>query len=281
MVAALGFSLMSLFARLVGPRVPSAEIVLVRSLLTLAITRALLQRSGLTDWRGTDRKMLVARGLVGFCALSCFFYAVTHMPLAEATVIHFTNPIFTALLAPIFLGERATGRLWLAVGMGFLGMILITRPAVLFAGGRFGVMASDLPPMAVLAGLAAALMSSGAYIMLRRLTAKEHELVIVLYVSMVAIPLSLITAAPVWVWPGAWDWLLLAAVAVAGQTGQVYITRGLKHVKAAPAGTILYLQIVFATFWGLLVLGEWPDAWTVVGALLVLGGSALAARRSG
>lgn len=273
-LATFSFSLMSLFARLVGPRIPAVEIVFVRSLVTLGLTLALLRRLRLDGWRGRNPRLLVIRALTGFGALCAFFYAVTHLPLAEATVIHFTHPIFTAALAWLYLGERATARLWGAIVLGLTGMLLITRPAVLFAGA-----ASTLPTIAVLAGLAGALLSACGQVLVRRLAPDEHELVIVLYLSLVSLPASLALAAPVWVWPGAWDLLLLAAVGVAGQGGQIYLTRGMRHIQAGSAGVILYLQIVFATLWGLTVLGERPDAWTLAGSLLVLGGVVVAARR--
>ncbi len=133
-LATLCFSLMSLFARLVGSRIPVVEIVFVRSLVTLGLTLLLLRRIRFTKWRGKDPKLLVIRGLTGFGALCAFFYSVTHLPLAEATVIHFTHPIFTAILAWLYLGERATARLWGAIALGLTGMLLITRPAALFAG---------------------------------------------------------------------------------------------------------------------------------------------------
>lgn len=271
---AFSFSLMSLFARLAGSRLPSLEIVFVRSFIALALTVVFLRRAGLADWRGTNRLLLALRGLVGFGALTCFFYSVTHLPLAEATVIQFTGPIFTALIAWGYLGERATGRVWAAIVLGLAGVLVIARPAALFAAS-----ASALPMGVVLVGLAGAFFTACAHVLVRRLAPHEHELVIVLYFPLVAAPASLVSLVPIWVWPGPGEWLLLLAVGVAAQGGQVFLTRGMKHLTAASASVILYLQIVFATVWGLLVLSERPDGWTIGGSVLVLAGTLVAARR--
>ena len=272
--AAFSFSLMSLFARLAGAAMPSLEVVFVRSLVSLALTVAFLRRSGLSSWRGTHPLLLTLRGFVGFGALTCFFYSVVHLPLAEATVIQFTGPIFTALIAWGYLGERATGRVWAAIVLGLAGVLLIARPAALFTAA-----ASTLPTGVVVVGLAGAFLTACAHVLVRRLAPYEHELVIILYFPLVAAPASLVALVPIWVWPDLRGWLLLLAVGVAAQGGQVFLTRGMKHVTAAGASVILYLQIVFATVWGLLVLAERPDAWTLGGSVLVLGGTLVAARR--
>ncbi len=273
-LAAFSFSLMTLFARLAGEHIPSLEIVFVRSLVTLFITLTLLRRAGLADWRGNNRWLLFLRGAFGFAALTCVYYSVTHMPLAEATVIQFLSPIFTALIAWVYLREQASARLWVAIMLGFAGLTLITRPAILFGEGS-----SHLPPTVVAVGLAGAFGTALAHVMVRRLANDEHELVIILYFPLVAVPGSLIAAAPGWVWPSGWDWLMLLGVGLAAQGGQIYLTRGMKHVPAGRGSVILYLQILFATLWGVVFLGEHPDHWTIGGSLLVLGGSLIAARR--
>lgn len=273
-ISAFSFSFMSLFVRLAGAGIPSFQIVFVRSLVSLLLTVTLIRRSGLVAWRGEHKRLLILRGLFGFGALSCFFYSVTHQPLAEATVIQFTSPIFTAILAFFYLGERTTSRLWGAILLGLLGVLLITRPLPHLANAS-----SNLPIDAILIGLLGAGFTACAHVLVRRLAPHENELVIILYFPLVALPVSLATALPLWTWPTPKQWLLLVAVGFAAQGGQIFLTRGMKHLSAASASVILYLQIVFATFWGLLVLGEQPDPWTIVGSLLVLGGTLFAARR--
>jgi drug/metabolite transporter (DMT)-like permease len=79
-------------------------------------------------------------------------------------------------------------------------------------------------------------------------------------------------------WPTPGEWLLLLLVGVCAQLAQIYLTRGLARMPAGPATVILYLQILFATLWGILFLGERPDLWTAAGALLILAGTVIAAK---
>ena len=103
--AAFFFSLMSLQVKLVGQRLHSSEIVFFRALLSLLFTYVLLRRAGVPVW-GHRKGLLVLRGTFGFIALSCFFFALTRLPLADVTVLHFTNPVFTAVIAAIGDGRR-------------------------------------------------------------------------------------------------------------------------------------------------------------------------------
>ena len=97
LAAAFFFSLMSLQVKLAGRRLHSSEIVFARSLLSLIFTCVLLRRARVPMW-GNRKGPLVLRGLFGFIALSCFFFALTRLPLADATVLHFTNPVMKSRL---------------------------------------------------------------------------------------------------------------------------------------------------------------------------------------
>lgn len=145
--AALAFSVMSALVKHAGLRLPSQELVFARSLIAIAISVAMLRRAGVHTL-GNRRWLLLARGIWGFAALSCGFYAMTKLPLAEATMIQYLHPIFTALLASVVLGERADRSLAASVVVGTLGVLLVTRPAFLF-----GAHAVALDPWGVAAAL--------------------------------------------------------------------------------------------------------------------------------
>lgn len=263
---AFWFSLMSLLVKTAGQRLPSMEIVLARAVVSLVLSYGLLRRAGVPIW-GTNRRLLVLRGVLGFAALACFYYALVHLPLAEATVIQYTNPVFTALLAAWLLRERFGVWEGACVAASLAGVLLIARPGFLFGG------AGALEPVTVAIALAGALFSAGAYVTVRRLGRSEHPLVIVFYFPLVTVPATLPLVAPVWVWPRGWEWLVLLGVGVTTQIAQVYMTKGLQQVPAGRATAVGYLQIVFAGVWGALFFREYPDGWSVAGAALIVGGT--------
>jgi len=269
--AALCFSFMSAFAKLAGERIPTQEIVLARGLVGTALTLGILRRMRLSPW-GTEKRLLFLRGLFGYAALSCFLWAVVRLPLADTTVIHFTNPVFTALLAAVFLGERLRGWETILALMALGGVVVVARPSFLFGEP------SALDPVVVGVALAGAILSAAAYVTARRLTRTHDPMVIVFAFAFVTLLGSVPATVPVFVWPHGWEWLILLGVGVATQGGQVYVTKALKAEKAGRAMAVGYLQIVFAAAWGILIFGETPDLWTGVGAAVIIGSTFLMAR---
>jgi drug/metabolite transporter (DMT)-like permease len=268
------FSLMSLAVKLVGQRVPSQQIVLVRGLLNVGFTLVMLRAAGVYLW-GSRPAVLALRGLLGFAALSCFYYGIIHLPLADATVLQYTNPVWTGLLAAWLLGERMKPLEGALVVGSLAGVVLIARPAFLF-----GAEAQSLNLVAVGVALVGAIFSAAAYVTVRQLGRTEHPLVIVFYFTLVTVPASLpgvALAGPVM--PAGSEWLALLAVGVTAQAGQVYLTRGLQLEPAGRATAVGYLQIVFAAVWGAAFFAEYPDAWAVAGALLILTSTLLLAQR--
>lgn len=270
--SALAFSAMTVLVKLAGQRLPSQEIVLARATVSLVLSYGLLRRAGVSPW-GQDRGWLWVRGLLGFAGLSCVYAAVTHLPLAEATVLQFLHPPITALLAAVFLGEAVSGRLGFATAISLLGVVLVSRPAILF-----GDVADPLDPVWVTVALCGALFSACAYVLVRRLSQTENPLVIVFYFPLVTVPAAIPTVVTSYVHPEGIEWLMLLGVGIATQIGQVSLTRGLVLLPVARGTALSYLQVVFATLWGLIVFGDRPDVWTVVGGALVIASSIFVAR---
>jgi drug/metabolite transporter (DMT)-like permease len=261
--SALSFSLMGVCVKQVGGRIPAAEVVLARGLVSVVLSWLLVRRAGINPW-GQRRGLLIGRGAIGTVALLCVYIALAELPLASATVLQYLYPTFTALLAWLMLGERIGRRVLLAVLVGWSGVLLVAQPAQLLEGS------GSLAGPAVLIAVAGAFCTALAYVSVRSLARSEHPLVIVFYFPLVAVPLSLqlVLLNPVWPTPVELLWLL--GVGVFTQLGQVFLTSSLVALPAARATAISYVQVAFAGLWGWLLFGETVDGWTIGGAVLVL-----------
>lgn len=272
--AALAFSVMSLLVKVGGQHLPAQQMVAVRAVITLVLSTWAVRAAGVSPWGTRDKRgLLILRGVVGFLALSCFYHSIVHLPLADATVIQYTNPVFAGLLAVPFLGERLRRREVVSVVVSMAGVVMVTRPSFLFGDGH------ALDPVTVGIGLAGALCSATAYITVRKLGATEHPSVIVFYFSLVSVFAALPTAVPGALWPTRMEWLVLLGIGVTTQLGQMALTNGLRLERAGRATATAYLQIVFAALWGILFFTELPDWGTLLGAALIIGSTLALARR--
>jgi drug/metabolite transporter (DMT)-like permease len=267
--SALSFSLMGVCVKQVGGRIPAAEVVLVRALMNVLFSWLLLRRAGVSPW-GQRRGLLIVRGAIGSVALLCVYIALNELPLASATVLQYTYPTFTALLAWLMLGERIGRRVLLAVLLGWSGVLLVARPAELLGPALGLARGASLAGPAVLIAVAGAFCTALAYVSVRSLARSEHPLVIVFYFPLVALPLSLPLVLLNPVLPTPLELLWLLGVGVFTQLGQVFLTSSLVALPAARATAISYVQVAFAGLWGWLLFGEALDGWTVAGAALVL-----------
>lgn len=266
------FSLMSVFAKLAGENLPFQEVVLGRSLVALGMSYWTLRRLRIDPW-GHNRKLLALRGILGFGGLCCFFYSVVAMPLADATVIHYTNPVMVALLAAAFLGERFTSKEMLGALAALVGVTLIARPAFLFGEG------TSLPTLPVLAAIAGAAFSAAAYTAVRQLGKTDHPVVVVFWIPVMSLPFVLPWTLMTGRWPTALEILWMLGVGVSEQIGQIRLTQGLALEPAGRAVTMTYLQVVFAFIWGLALFGEVPNVGALAGAAVVFVATVWVARR--
>jgi drug/metabolite transporter (DMT)-like permease len=269
LLSAFAFSLMTLFVKLAGARLPTQEIVLARALLTLLFTLIALWRAGVAPL-GSKRPLLWLRGVTGSLALVCVYYAVTHLPLAEATVLQYLYPPITAALAAWLLHERLNRVVFVCLGLGIAGILLVAQPSALF-----GLHSQPLPPLAIAAAMGGAVLSSCAYVIVRKLGATEHPMVIVLYFPLIALPASLPGLLEHFVWPHGLEWLWLLMVGVSTQVGQVSITRALSLDAASRTAAYSYVQVPLSALWGALFFDAWPNGYSVLGALLILTGALL------
>lgn len=271
--AAFWFAVMSLLVKLASERMPTMQVVFGRGVVTLALTTLMLARAGVSPFRSSPWKPLL-RGTFGSTALICFYLSVTYLPLAEATVIQQTSPLYTALLAAWLLKERLEPRVVVSIAVCLLGVVLIARPDAIFGAEESPAFPWEFAVVAVLG----AVLSAFAYVTVRSLGKTHQPLVIIFYFPVVTVPLSAPFAFADW---APLDWIggaLLVGIGVVTQFGQLALTKGLSREAAGKATTVGYLQIAFATIFGAAVFGTVPDALGWCGMALVLGGLLYATR---
>lgn len=263
--SALGFSIMSMLVKVASPRLPTGEIVLARAVVTLVASYVMVRRADLPLW-GTNRKGLAFRGILGFGGLSLYYLSLAHLPLADATTIQNTTPLLTSLLAWWVLKESVGWSTALALACGIAGVTLVVHPS-----------GTGLDPVGVAIGLGAACCSAVAYVTVRQLAKTEHPLVIVWYFPLFATPLVVPWAIATWKTPEPIEWLLLVAIGLSTQVGQVFMTMALAIERAGRVTSIGYIQVAFAMIWQWAIFGAPPTIWTIAGASLIVVGTTVIA----
>ncbi len=266
--SALGFSVMSVLVKLASETLPTGELVLARSVVTLVVSAVMVHRADLPIW-GNQRGRLIARGILGFGGLTCYYASLAHLPLADATTIQNTTPLVTAVLAWWILREPIGWSTALAIALGIAGVLMIVQPTGM-----------KLDPLGLSFAFGAALCSAIAYVTVRQLAQTERPLVIVFYFPLVSTPLAIPWAVADWVWPSAEGWLLLVAIGLTTQIGQVFLTLGLAIERAGRATSMGYIQVVFAMAWQTWLFDAPPAIASVAGAALIVFGTLAVSRRS-
>ncbi|EIT7142646.1 DMT family transporter [Vibrio vulnificus] len=266
-LSALGFALMSASVKYVSVHgIPLFEIVAARALVSLIISYLDVKRKGISVW-GNNKRWLFARGAVGTLALMCVYYAVTALPLAEATILQYVHPVFTALLAVLFLKERVQPATLACIVLCLLGVFTMVYPSFDASG------VGELPMLSVGIALLGAFGSSIAYVIVRKLSRTEDSSVIIFYFPLVALPVSAMLIGDDFVVPDVALILALILVGIFTQIGQFGLTKAMQTQTAGNASAYSYVQIVFSALLGVVLFNEVPSIWTLLGGSLIVIGA--------
>ncbi|MAY42690.1 MULTISPECIES: DMT family transporter [unclassified Neptuniibacter] len=267
LLSALGFALMAACVKGASEYgIPVLEIVAARAVVSLCISYIDIKRKRIDVW-GQNKGLLIARGSVGAIALLCVYYAVTTLPLAEATIMQYTYPAFTALIALLFLKEKVQKATLLCIVLSLIGLVLMVQPT------HEGSNLSSLPWLSVMAALAGALGSAIAYVLVRKLSQTEDSSVIIFYFPLIALPISVIFLGSDFVMPSTEALLLLILVGIFTQVGQVGLTKAMQTEYAGKVSAYAYVQVVFSVVLGFVFFDEIPPDLTWVGGGLIIMGA--------
>jgi drug/metabolite transporter (DMT)-like permease len=253
---------MAACVKYLGKGVPMGETIFVRGLIAV-ITLALIARFTVgTKVLKTDNWQRHAlRSLSGTFSMFCLFAALTMIPLAEVTAINFTSPMFVTVLAMLFLGERTHVFRWTALGIGLIGVLIMTVPHL-----HFG---SDTP-WGVLIAFNAALFSALAMIFLRSMSGGEHAITITFYFMLTSMVCALLTLPLGWIWPTHQQWVVMLLTGAFGVGGQLLMTFSYRYAEASTIAPLDYSSLFISVLLGYVVFGEVPS-WSIwAGAPLVI-----------
>lgn len=266
-LSALLFALTGVGIREISTSVNNESVVFFRNLVGVLFFLPLLLVRGVRPLRTKRLKSHLWRTTYGLAAMYCFFYAIAHLPLADAMLFTYSAPIFTPLIAHFWLKEPLTRRMLLTSLIGLLGVLLVAKPsAALFEG-------------AALIGLAASLLAAFAFVSIREMSDSEPATRIVFYFSLFS---ALFSAIPLsWSWQpldaGQLGWLL--GIGLLATASQIIMSRAYGLAPPGLIGPIAYLAIVFAGIIAWLLWGEMPDRLSLMGAALIFAASLLAINR--
>ncbi|MBD9369062.1 DMT family transporter [Xanthomonas sp. XNM01] len=261
------FAMMVIAIRLASESLHTFEVAFFRNLFGLVAALPLLLRHGPGLLRTTQFPRYIFRCLIGVCSMIAGFWAIGHLPLAQAISLSYSTPLFATIAAAALLGEQVRVRRWAAVALGFAGVLLIVRPGT--TGFSTGTMIA----------LLAALLSSLVAIQIKQLSATEPADRIVLYTTLLWVPMSLLPALSVWQWPQGIVWLWLAAAGLFGTGGHMLWTRALKLGEVSALTPIGFMQLPIVAVLAWLLFDEAIDRWTLAGALVIFGANAYIAHR--
>ncbi|MDO7086419.1 DMT family transporter [Pseudocolwellia sp. AS88] len=271
LLSALGFALMAACVKSVSTYgIPVLEIVAARAIVSAFISYVDIKRKKISLW-GNNKPLLIARGTVGAVALIFVYYAVTTLPLAEATVLQYLHPVFTAVLAVIFLKEKVQRSTLLCIVVSLLGLGVMVSPNIQFSGSEL----SNMPYswLSIGAAVLGAFGSAVAYVLVKKLTKTEDSSVIIFYFPFVSLPIAIVLLGSDFVMPSLPALGLLLLVGIFTQVGQVGLTKALHSADANKATAYAYVQVVFSVLIGWFWFSEVPLITTLIGGALVISGA--------
>jgi drug/metabolite transporter (DMT)-like permease len=243
------------------------EVVFFRNAGGLAFMLPWLFRVGATALRTDHHRYYLGRSFMGFLSMLLWFSALAMMPVAEATALSFTSPLFATIFAVILLHEVVRARRWTATAIGFIGAMIILRP---------GLATLDWAHVLVL--LSSALAGINA-ILVKQLTRSESANAIVTYMTLYIIPMSLLPALFVWTMPPPHTWPLIGLLGLLATIGHQAMTRAFAATDTSIVMSFDYCRLPFVAVIGWFAFGELPDLWTWVGAAVIVGASTYIAHR--
>lgn len=276
-LSGLCFMLVNLFVKILGNQTntsvfqsnksyPIHELVLARSIISFSISAFLLRQKKI-NILGVNRKGLMVRGTSGMIALTLFFFTIQHLPIAIASSIQYTAPIFTVLFASIYFKDKVSSLQWLSIFIALIGVYTIG-----FATSSNELETSFNSFKWIGIGLLSALFSGIAYVSVVKLKSTEHPLNIVIYFPMLSIPVMTIWCTFDFVLPEGIDWIYLLLLGIFTQIAQLLLTKALMFGNVEIISPFQYLGSIYAILMGYVIFDETLSLFAFIGIFLIISG---------
>jgi len=261
------FTSTSVMIRLLSAQIESVQTAFFRAVISVVLLLPMIAAGRVKPWQSKRIAGHFWRTFMGTTSMVLGFYAVTMLPLADATAIAFSQPLFSVVVAALIAGEKVRWRRWSATVIGFVGVLVMVRP------GEGSLQAGALVALANAATVALSIY------LVKRLSDSETPLMILTQFAIFSTVLLAVPAILVWRWPDVWGWLLAIGVALSATVGQYFWVQAFKAGEMSAVAPFEYLRLPFAVFVGWLIWGEMPVIWTYVGAAIVIGSALYIAHR--
>ena len=256
------FSLMNVGVKSLGNGFPVSETVAARGAIGAVAIVFIAWRTRTLHLLRTARPLShFLRSSAGVLAMFAWFLALTHAPMADATAVVYSGPIFATLLAAPMLRERILAHRWAAIALGFTGVLVMTGSHIIHA---------DTELLGLMFALSCALFSAFGMIYLRQMSGTELAMTITFYFSLTSVVAAVPAAGWGWATPDAREWGILLAIGLLGTGAQFLMSAAFRYAEASIVVPIEYTGIAFATLLGYLLFGEVPGLSIWVGAPLVV-----------
>jgi drug/metabolite transporter (DMT)-like permease len=269
-IASLFFSALGATAKHLSGELHGFVVTFWRNLFGFAFMLPWLVRHGLGGLRTGRLGTYLFRSSLSVISMLCGFTALAYLPLANATSLSFTAPLFATILAALVLKERVRLRRWSATILGFVGVLVVLQPFGARLGG-FGLGETLI--------IVSAFLAASVAIIVKTLSRTESSQAIVTYMVLLSTPLALAPALFVWSWPSAEAWPFLIALGLFGTLGHLCWTHAFSLAEASAIVPYDYSRLIFTTGIGMIWFGERPDQWFWFGSAIIIGAGLYIAQR--
>lgn len=260
-ISAIAFTFLNVFVKEML-RFNVYQIVFFRSFGSLFFTIPFLLKNNIS-FLGNKRKLLVFRGFAGLISMVLFFQSMNLLPIGTAVSVRYIAPVFAAIFAIIWLQEKIKPIQWLFLAVSFSGVLILKG------------FDSQVNSIGLILALGSAIFSGIVFILIRKIGASDHPVVIVNYFMIIGTIICGILAIPYWKNPVGVEWFQLLSLGLFGYFGQLYMTKALQSVATNKIAPLKYLEVVFTMLIGIMWFNENYTIWSLLGISLIIAGLSL------